>query len=62
LRAAKNIEDLVNIKIQAIDKALLVNKDNTYNFHYDPIFFRQQVPMMADREFLINQAMLLKSS
>ena len=36
LRQAKNIEDLINIKIETIDKQL-VNKDNTYNFQYDPI-------------------------
>eukprot|EP00347_Sterkiella_histriomuscorum_P005013 403358235 len=61
LRQAKNIEDLVNIKIETIDKQL-VNKDNTYNFHYDPLQFRQQIPLMGDRTFLINQAILQKSS
>lgn len=61
LKQAKNIEDLVNIRIQSIDRQL-VNKDNSYNFHYDPVVFRQQVPSMADRDFLINQAILLKSS
>lgn len=39
LKQAKNLEDLVSIKIKAIDRSL-VNRDNTYNFHYDPVVFR----------------------
>ena len=31
LRNAKNIEELVNIKIETINKSI-VNPDNTYNF------------------------------
>lgn len=61
LRNAKNIEDLVNIKIQAIDRSL-VNKDNSYNMQYDPLVFRQQIPQMGDKDFLKNQAALLMSS
>ena len=62
LRQAKNIEDLINIKIETIDKPL-INKDNTYNFkQYDPLQFRQKMPCMGDRQFLVNQAVLQKSS
>lgn len=33
-----------------------------YDFKFDPIHFRQKVPCMADRSFLINQAILSSSN
>jgi hypothetical protein len=63
----KNINDLVRINVATIDKSFFVNtrqgdKDGfeqvSYDFKWDPINFRQKVPCMGDRDFLVNQAIL----
>ena len=76
LRNARNLEQLVGIKVHAIDSrlgtggqaaaALQEGRDGggqpMYDFKFDPLHFRQKVPCMADRSFLINQAILSSST
>ena len=78
LRQAKNIRDLVQINVAAIDKQLYVTHkkpqqnpkglgleipvETTYDFQFDPVNFRQKLPCMGDRSFLVNQAILLNST
>jgi len=71
LRNARNLEQLVGIKVHAIDGRLGTSgqgaggrypdgtRDDSggqphYDFKFDPLHFRQKVPCMADRSFLIN--------
>jgi hypothetical protein len=63
LRNARNLEEVVKIKVQAIDGRLGDDQRNqNYDFKFDPIHFKQKVPLMGDRNFLINQAVLSSSS
>ena len=59
LRNARNLEEVVKIKVQAIDgnlgnNPMQLEDPQSYDFKFDPIHFRQKVPCMADRNFLIN--------
>ena len=78
LRNARNLEQLVGIKVHAIDGRLGTSGQGAggrypdglsegvgqphYDFKFDPLHFRQKVPCMADRSFLINQAILSSST
>lgn len=75
LRNARNLEELVGIKVQSVDGALGVAGERQgsstalgtmapshYDPKFDPLHFRQKVPCMADRSFLINQAILGSST
>ena len=68
---------MVNIKVTSLDKQLYMQSggghrrtgtapaaegETSYNLQFDPINFRQKVPCMGDREFLINQSILHNST
>jgi hypothetical protein len=35
-----------------------VRSDGGFDLQFDPLNFRQKMPMMADRNFLVDQALL----
>ena len=59
LRNARNIKELVNIEISHLPASVRHNDvGGGYDFKKDPIACNQKLPCMADRNFLVNQAIL----
>ena len=61
LRNARNLEELVGIKVEAVDSGNRSVQNSDF-LKFDPLHFRQKVPGMADRNFLVSQAILSSSS
>ena len=66
---SKNISDLVNHKMASLPKNLymtqqspVTQQETSYDFKFDPVNFRQKIPCMGERNFLVNQAILVNSS
>jgi hypothetical protein len=54
LKAARNIKDLVSIKITRMEPL----GSDPHDLKRDPVSFRQQMPQMGDSSFMQTQAML----
>lgn len=54
LRNARNIKELVNIEISHLPASVRHNDVDGYDFKKDPLVFNQKMPLMADRNFLVN--------
>ena len=61
LKNAKNISELVSIKLDKMPDSVRNKRDGSFDLKFDPVSFRQQMPMMGDRNFLVKQALLQKT-
>jgi hypothetical protein len=60
LRNVRNIKELVGINISHVPASVRHTTDG-YDFKLDPIQNNQRLPAMAERSFLVSQALLQNS-
>ena len=53
LKNVRNITDLVSIKLDQMPASVRNKRDGSFDLKFDPLSFRQQMPMMGDRNFLV---------
>jgi len=58
LNQARNLKDLVNIKLDKVETKYTKEDGKTYTFSYDPLQNKQMMPSFNDRDFMVGQALL----